>query len=77
MRAAVNQESGKGDASRSSTIMQGDVSGAAKTITVTASAPGLGTSAPFTIPLSIDLSDSVLAVASASVGTADVGTDDM
>lgn len=71
MRAAVNIDSGKGAASRSSTIVQGDASAAPTTIEVTATAEGL-TPGSFSIPLSVDPSDAVLAVASASVGKADM-----
>ena len=53
-------------------LTQGPSSAAPTSITVTASAPGL-TLASYTIPLSVDLKDSVLAVASASVASADVG----
>ena len=42
-------------------------------ITVTVSSPGLQGSASIVIPLSVDPKDSVLAVASGSVGVADVG----
>jgi hypothetical protein len=70
LRAAVNPDAGKGDASRSSTVLQGDASVAPKTIEVTASAAGL-TMGSFTVPLSVDPKDEVLAVAAASVGLAD------
>ena len=63
--------------SRSFTHTPYAASAAPTSITVTASCPGLkamGTS--FTIPLSTDPKDSVLAVASASVRLADVGASD-
>jgi len=68
--AQVNVEAGLRP--RSSTIFQGDPSGAPTSITVTASAPGLATSS-FVIPLSVDPAHSVLNVASNSVDVADVG----
>jgi hypothetical protein len=70
LQAKVNVEAGLRP--RSSSIFQGDPSGAPTSITVTASAPGLST-ATFVIPLSVDPADSVLAVATASVGVADIG----
>ena len=70
LRASVNAEAGKGQASRSSTVLLGDASAAPKTIEVTASADGL-TQGSWTVPLSIDPKDEVLAVASTSVGLAD------
>jgi hypothetical protein len=72
LRAALNLEAGKGTAS---TVLQGAASTAPTSITVTASSPGLK-GGSFTIPLSTDPNDSVLAVASASVGLADVGLSD-
>lgn len=75
LRASVNSEAGKGVASRSSTVLQGPASAAPTSITVTASSPGLK-AASFTIPLSVDPKDAVLAVAEASVGMADTGTRD-
>jgi hypothetical protein len=51
-------------------VLQGDASVAPKTIEVTASAAGL-TMGSFTVPLSVDPKDEVLAVAAASVGLAD------
>jgi hypothetical protein len=72
LRAAVNIESGKSP--RSSTILQGAAMGAPTSITITAkSAVGVHT---LVVPLSVDPADSVLAVASASVGIADVGAAD-
>ena len=73
LRAIVNPDSGA--APRSSKILQGPASAAPKTITVTASSPGLP-SATFTVPLSVDPTDAVLAVASASINLADVGGGD-
>ena len=70
LRASVNPDAGKGVASRSSTVLQGDASSAPKTIEVTASASGL-TMGSFTVPLSVDPQDEVLEVAAASVGMAD------
>jgi len=70
LRATVNVDAGR--APRSSTILQGSAAAAPSSITVSASAPGLQT-ASFTIPLSIDVKDSVLAVAAASVSSADTG----
>ena len=52
LRAAVNPEAGKGEASRSSKVLL-DASAAPKTIEVTASADGL-TMGTFTVPLSTD-----------------------
>ena len=75
LRAQVNREAGMGAASRSSSILQGPASGAPTSITVQASAPGLA-AASFTIPLSIDVQDSVLAVAAASIASADTGAHD-
>ena len=75
LRASVNPDAGKGIASRSSSVMQGPETGAPTSITVVASAPGLSAGS-FTIPLSIDPSDAVLAVASASVGMADTGVNE-
>jgi len=68
--ASLNVEAGKGPAT--SAILQGPNGGAPTTITVTASSPGL-TGASFTIPLSVDPADSVLAVAAASVASAYIG----
>lgn len=73
LRASVNAEAGKGAGSRSSTVLQGPASAAPTSITVTATAPGLKP-ASFTVPLSVDPKDAVLAVATASVGLADTGT---
>lgn len=75
LRAAVNVEAGRGAAGRSSTILLGPAGAAPTNITVTASAPGLPP-ATFVVPLSVDPADSVLAVAAASVGSADVGAND-
>lgn len=75
LRAQVNVEAGLGAAARSSTILQGPASGAPTSITVSASAPGLA-AATFTIPLSVDPKDSVLAVAAASIASADTGAND-
>lgn len=72
LRAAVNPDAGKGVASRSSSILQGPATAVPKHITVKASAPGLA-DASFTIPLSVDPADAVLAVAAASVALADTG----
>jgi hypothetical protein len=74
LRAAVNVDSGKSP--RSSTIMQGDTAAAPTSITVTATAAGMAP-ATFAIPLSVDPADSVLAVASASLKLADIGSADM
>ena len=76
LRASVNEEAGKGEASRSSAVLQGPASAGPTSITVSASAPGLRP-ASFTVPLSVDPKDAVLAVASASVGVADTGGTDM
>ena len=75
LRAQVNVEAGLGAAARSSTILQGPSSAAPTSITVTASAPGLA-AASFSVPLSVDPADSVLAVAAASVALGDVGAND-
>ena len=75
LRALVNVDAGNGALSRASSILQGPASGAPTSITVTATAPGLAT-ATITIPLSIDPKDSVLAVASASIASADLGLSD-
>lgn len=75
LRASVNPDAGKGVASRSSSVLQGLASVAPTSITVVASASGLSTGS-FAIPLSIEPSDAVLAVASASVGMADTGAND-
>ena len=74
LRASVNLEAGKSVTSRSSTILVGTAR-APTSISVTATSPGLK-AASFTIPLSVDPKDSVLAVAAASVGTADTGNTD-
>jgi len=75
LRAQVNVEAGLGVAARSSTILQGAASGAPTTITVQASAPGLAP-VSFVVPLSVDPADSVLAVAAASIASADIGAHD-
>ena len=68
--------SGKGKGARSSTVVTGsDLSSVPKSIVVTASADGL-TQGTFTVPLSTDPKDAVLAVAAASVGVADTGATD-
>ena len=69
LQAQVNVDAGKGF---SSSILQGPASSAPSSFTVTASAPGLPP-ATLTINLSTDPSDSVLAVAAASVGVAYTG----
>ena len=76
LRAQVNVDAGLGAAARSSTILQGPASGAPTSITVQASAPGLAP-VSFSIPLSVDPADSVLAVAAASVASADTGANDV
>lgn len=68
--AAVNVEAGGSPAVTA--IMQGSNNGAPTSITVTATAPGLG-SGTIVIPLSTDVSASVQATASASVGMAYIG----
>ena len=75
LRAQVNVEAGLGAAARSSTILQGPASSAPTSITVTASAPGLA-AATFTIPLSVDPADEVLAVAARSIALGDTGAND-
>ena len=70
LRASVNKEASKGEASRSSNVLL-DASTAPKMIEVTASADGL-TMGTFSVPLSVDPKDAVLAVAEASVGLADM-----
>ena len=75
LRAQVNVEAGRGAAARSSTILQGAASGAPTSITVQASAPGLAP-VSFVVPLSVDPADSVLAVAAASIASADIGAHD-
>jgi len=68
-RLAMEVDAGKGP--RSSSIMP--IGGTPPTsIVVTAEAPGLPRTS-LTIPLSVDASDSPMSVASASVGTADLG----
>jgi len=69
LEALLNPEAGKGP--DSATIVQGDVPPAAF-FTVTATAPGLPP-ASINVPLSVDPSDAVLAVAAASVGSAYIG----
>ena len=71
LRAQVNTEAGL--APRSSAILQGPSSAAPTSVVVTASAPGLA-SATYVIPLSVDVKDAVLAVAAASIGSADIGS---
>ena len=67
--AAVNLDADGGD--RCATILQGG--GPPPTaLVVTATAPGLP-AATLTVALSVDAADSVLAVAAASVGAADLG----
>ena len=66
--AEVNVEAGAQGAA--SILAQGGVAPTVMTVTVTA--PGLQ-SASLDIPLSVDPKDSVLSVAAASVGAADVG----
>lgn len=73
LRASVNVEAGLSPFS--SSILQGSAGNAPTNITVTASAPGLP-KASIVIPLSVNPADSVLAVALASVGTADIGSAD-
>ena len=73
LRAQVNVDAGL--APRCSAVLQGPASGAPASITVSASAPGLA-AATFTIPLSVDPADSVLAVAAASVASGDTGAHD-
>ena len=65
----VNPDAGRG---RHSSSIAKTAVGAAVSFTVTASAEGLK-GASLTVPLSIDEKDSVLSVAAASVGLADIG----
>jgi hypothetical protein len=76
LRASINLDAGQGVESRSSSVLQGLASSVAPTsITIEARATGLSAGS-FTIPLSIDPRDAVLAVASASVGMADTGANE-
>ena len=75
LRASVNVDSGKGKDSRSSSVVKGADSSFPKSFEVTASAEGLPP-ATFSVPLSTDPADAVLAVAAASVGLADTGRAD-
>ena len=75
LRASVNVDSGKGKDSRSSSVVKGADSSFPKSFEVTASSEGLPP-ATFSVPLSTDPADAVLAVAAASVGSADTGRTD-
>ena len=72
LRALVNPDAGR--AARSSAVLLGPAASAPTSVTVTATAAGLAAPATFTIPLSVDPKDSVLAVAAASIGSADTGS---
>jgi len=72
LEQSVNVDSGA-SGSTSSSILQGDNSNAPTSIVVVASSPGLPTSAPLTIPLSVDPMDSVYNVAATSLTTAYLG----
>ena len=72
LQALVNGDAGRGAGNASSLILQGPADGAPTSMTVTASAPGIP-AAILSIPLSTDVKDSVLAVASASVAAAFIG----